>query len=581
MKKLFLFNKQKEFYDKVALLTGIVVVFLFCLTYFVMGINSYVEIHDQLDGEILNYIYQAKYFFSSDDVIPEFMNGMHKSSMTIPAPLGVLFYLFLPPFYAFVFMHLFVLIIGYIGFYLLLKKLTQNTILSIVISCMFICLPFYSVYGLAILGQPLLIWALWQIYAADKLKIGHMFCVFLYAASSSLALIGYVWIGILGGAILYLFIKKKSYKRLLVAFGVMSGTYMITNIELLSLVLGISDEAYKIHREELINYPVTDVMAYFKTVFFDGVSYAFSYNTIIVVLAFLTILLYPILKKSILKERLNKLYYLLLGLFGINLIISLVVTFWHTNVVVSWRNGCEGFIRYFQMDRIAWVMPMIWYIILAICITILLQEKKVKYIAYIGTSVSLILMGCVVCQNSAIVRNWRSMILSDNSIWIDWEGYYATEVYQQIDKYIGKEKSTYRTVSLGIPPAAALYNGFYCLDGYSNCYSLEYKHQFRKIISKELDKLDVLKYQFDQWGNRCYMLNAETGDYMLIDKNNNGVYQNLEFDIEQLKEMGAKYIFAGMKIANAHELGLELMREQPFSTEESYFEVWLYEICFE
>ena len=125
MKKLFLFNKEKEFYDKVALLTGIVVVFLFCLTYFVMGINSYVEIHDQLDGEILNYIYQAKYFFSSDDVIPEFMNGMHKSSMTIPAPLGVLFYLFLPPFYAFVFMHLFVLIIGYIGFYLLLKKLTQ------------------------------------------------------------------------------------------------------------------------------------------------------------------------------------------------------------------------------------------------------------------------------------------------------------------------------------------------------------------------------------------------------------------------------------------------------------------------
>ena len=51
-----------------------------------------------------NYIYQAKYLFKGN-IIPEFMNGMDKASMTPPAPLGVIFYKWLPPFAAFAAMH--------------------------------------------------------------------------------------------------------------------------------------------------------------------------------------------------------------------------------------------------------------------------------------------------------------------------------------------------------------------------------------------------------------------------------------------------------------------------------------------
>ena len=115
--------EKNRMIDIVALMMGIGAACFFCLAYLVIGTDSYVEFHDQLDGEVLNYIYQAKYLFSGNDIIPEFMNVMHKSSMTGPAPMGVIFYLLLPPFYAFAFMHLFILIIGYIGFYLLLKKI--------------------------------------------------------------------------------------------------------------------------------------------------------------------------------------------------------------------------------------------------------------------------------------------------------------------------------------------------------------------------------------------------------------------------------------------------------------------------
>lgn len=44
-------------------------------------------------------------------------------------------------------------------------------------------------------------------------------------------------------------------------------------------------------------------------------------------------------------------------------------------------------------------------------------------------------------------------------------------------------------ISVGIYPAAAAYNGFHCLDGYSNNYPLEYKHAFRQIMEGELDKM--------------------------------------------------------------------------------------------
>ena len=62
----------------------------------------------------------------------------------------------------------------------------------------------------------------------------------------------------------------------------------------------------------------------------------------------------------------------------------------------------------------------------------------------------------------------------------------------------------YRVASIGIHPAIAQYNGFYTLDTYNNFYPLSYKHEFRKIIEKELEKNKKIRNYFDAWGGRCY-----------------------------------------------------------------------------
>ena len=196
-----------------------------------------------------------------------------------------------------------------------------------------------------------------------------------------------------------------------------------------------------------------------------------------------------------------------------------------------------------------------------------------------AASAVFVLTTCLIFPVSPISFNLKRIIFPDTYISFGWDEYYACDVFSQIDEFIGREKSSYRTVSLGIYPAAALYNGFYCLDGYTNLYPLEYKHEFRRIIEKELEKSEEVRIYFDDWGNRCYLLNAETGNYMQIQKNIGASYHNLEFNTAQMYKMGARYLFSAMRIDNADEMGLKLMREEPFSTPESYYAVYLYEIA--
>lgn len=200
---------------------GFTAVLVLALPYFVLGSRCYVQITDQLDGEVLNYIYRAKYLLSEGNVIPEFMCGQRKSAMTPPAPVGVLFYRFLSPFSAFAAMHILAAGIGYTGMYLLARMLSGSSLIACVTGGIFVCLPFYPVYGLSILGQPLLFWAVLNCCRSECLirkKWKYYLCILLYAASASLALSGFACVALLLGAWLWCCVRK--YKRICRELGI-------------------------------------------------------------------------------------------------------------------------------------------------------------------------------------------------------------------------------------------------------------------------------------------------------------------------------------------------------------------------
>lgn len=78
-----------------------------------------------------------------------------------------------------------------------------------------------------------------------------------------------------------------------------------------------------------------------------------------------------------------------------------------------------------------------------------------------------------------------------------------------------------------------------------------------------------MRVYFDTWGNRCYLFNSITGNYMRLQKGNTLVYEGLEFDMEALRELGCEYLFSGAEIGDADRMGMELVGY--FETEDSYW----------
>jgi len=147
---------------------------------------------------------------------------------------------------------------------------------------------------------------------------------------------------------------------------------------------------------------------------------------------------------------------------------------------------------------------------------------------------------------------------------------------QELEEAIGRDMSSYRVAHLGMSPAPALMHGFYTADGYSNNYPLEYKHRFRKVIARELEKSGETAAYFDTWGSRCYLFNAATGNLWMLGRDKQIVYENLELDMEALKDLDCEYLFSCGEIENAEELNLEFMGY--YETESSYWGVWLYKV---
>ena len=638
MSKIYRFYKYRK--NILLPILGIILISLITLPYFILGENSYVQVHDQMDGEILNYIYQAKYLLKSQ-VIPEFMNGMTKTSMLPPAPFGVLFYLIFQPFQAFALMHFFLLITGFLGMYLLLRKYGIRLEVCLITAVLFCYIPFYPVYGLAILGQPLLILCFWNLLEKKNSVISTL-GIALYAGFSSLALVGYAWVvsGIL--FILYLIIKKKVTLVKRASLGVITllGVYILTNIELLTSTF--SKSGFATHREEMKLLPWENLLGAVRDLLFTGGSYAPVYGKFlfpVTLMLLIVILLLVRTKKA--SKKLREQGRLIATLLGTIFVGICFCTLWTSSFVLTIRQSLGGSLAYFQADRIYWIFPFIWVVILALDLDCLLEMSNMKIITksmeanshmnskplfsftrtiiIILAGILFLVQGYQIAKDSTLNINAR-LLLVDGYHKITWKSLYMEDVFDDIKEAINKQEAsqtandhetnqiidtetnllanedaslandlhtnanseqyqnTYSVVSLGIYPSIPLYNGFTCADGYSNNYSLDYKHQFRKIMANELLKNEEAKRYFDDWGNRLYLVSSKYGFNSLLQKGQGYEFSNLAFDMNAMRELGIRYIFSAAPIVDANELGMTLLSGSPFSSDTAYYEVWVYQI---
>ena len=540
------------------------------------------QVHDQMDGEILNYIYQAKYLFQGD-VIPEFMNGMGKEAMTPPAPFGILFYKVFAPFTAFVMMQWFIVVIGFLGMYYLCNYLKMPEGIGFIVGIMFSYMPFYPTYGLACLGAPLLVWC-FLLYMNGEKQVWPLLGIVLYAGMSSLTLVGFVWL--LGGGLLtiYFFVKEKKGKgkytktlRCITATAVLFATYLLTNLNLLKTLFGTG---YVTHREEMALATPVNWVSRFEELLFRGGSYSNTYASGIFLAAFMMIFLSRHYDGAGIVLRAVRIRTLL----GVICVAAAVSATWNTSFVLAIRENLGGMLKHFQADRIYWTFPFWWMLLMAFVLDFLwmyvkLHGRTLRAVLGIGVAMFLLLLqGAQIFRDGTMNKNIRLLLIDGYSQKQTWESVYMEDVFAQIDEVLPEDKAAYSVVSLGMYPSIALYNGYTCADGYSNNYDLEYKHMFRQVIAGELEKREEVRTYFDDWGNRLYLPSAEFGYDVVLQKGKGYAYEDLSYDMEAMKGMNVQYIFAAAPITNAEELGMALVEGSPYASETSYYEIYVYEI---
>lgn len=556
---------------------GILITVVFFLPYFVLGDGCIFEINDQLDESIMNYMLPARHLWDGSTIYPEMLNGVNASGMQPSAVLFLPLYRLIPARTAFLTQYIICFLLAFSGMYLLVKEITDSSILAMIAGGCFCVLPLYPVYGLSEFGIPLILYGALCLWKQKNVICGLLITV-VFGLTSHLVYTGYVVLGFWVIALVYALAKKKKNQWFPIGFAVLFAIYVLVNRALIREIL-FGTGSYISHREEMVS-SATPFFETFWNVFQNSAQHAPSLHKYLI----LPIVLFLILGAFCKKEETDRNIYKAAVINFLFLIaIALFYAFCHLSAVVDWKNNATGFLHYFQMHRVYWLYPAAWYLEFAWAAAVPWRTKVPHTDARMRVGKLAVILICLLPTLQLLKVN-SGMYLNVNQInngsdvtgYISWESWFAEDLMQEIDDAIGRDKSTYRVAHLGISPAPSLMHGFYTVDGYSNNYPLEYKHRFREVIAAELEKNEEVRVYFDLWGNRCYLFNSITGNYMQLKKGNTLVYEGLEFDMDALRELGCEYLFSGAEIGDAERMGLELVGY--YETDDSYWGIWVYEL---
>ncbi len=566
--------------------------------------------HDNFDSYITVFkiLSDTGTFFSSNNtLLPNVMNGLPRVALPSEYNVVSILYYFFSVEKAYLINEFFIRIIAFFGMLLLLKqhflndKMYRNVyylLIQVGVSLIFALLPYLSVAGASIAGQPIVLYAFLNLKNND-LSVKNWIILALFPFYSLLILAGIFVLVMLTVVALYDWIKNKRINfYLFYAILMMSILYLFAEYR---LVINLLDPIYISHRVEFVcsynNY--IDSMEKSANLFFNGQYHAHSiHGQFLLPFVFVGTLL------LLLNNKLAKYISLLIG---ISLIVAIVYfkdysgTQWINYVKLhiynsTYRNyyvlvtiillsilffkkhffsfyilssillislfsgfedytGIQNFKENFsiltqiQFDRFYFLFAFLWFLLFALVAKSLLEKTKV----------SLLLIAIVMFMQltfSFKIHNgesWRGPVSVNK--------FYAKSLFDEVKKYINKPVNTYRVMNIGIRPSKAIYNGFYVLDAYWSTYPLEYKHEFRKIIAPQLAKSERWTHYFDTWGSRC----------RLMDRN-----KNISLNLEQFKDMGGKYIFSSYDVNINDGVGVKFLKK--FSHREYKSTIYLFEV---
>jgi hypothetical protein len=529
----------------------------------ILGEDAHIRVHDNLDSNLAWYkvLAQSGEIFGEVEArIPQIINGLPRNAFGSEFTGIVWLYAMLPTMVAYTISQAITRYFAFLGMYLLLKdhfiKEKNGAPIRVGVALVFALTPFWPSGMLSTLGMPLALWAFLNI--RKGISFWKNVLVFtLLPLYSSIVLGFFFFLSAMGIFWLVDSIRSRRWNlRLFFSILYMTTIYFIVEYRLVYSFLfekELNSRDEYVHAHLSFSHVLRLIMK----------NYLMGHNHVMTVHG---IIIFPITLLAlffVIKNRLWQREKVFVALFVLNFVLSAWYAFWFYQGWTPILNQFH-FMNTFNFARYHFLRPMVIYLGFALGLKILLElNKGWRPFVYFFLTCQLALLGLF---NDEIIYHKKPTV----------KEFFAEEQFQDIKKYINKPVENYRVVSIGIHPAIAQYNGFYTLDTYNNFYPLSYKHEFRRIIEKELAKNKTIRKYFDQWGGRCYIFTAQQGKSYMVKKDSKKKLKNLQLNLAPFKKMGGEYVISALPIKNAKENELEL--DKVFQSKSSAWKIYLYRV---
>jgi len=562
---------------KIFIISSIVVLAIVMFPFLYLKTNAYILVHDNLDGEFV-HLHLLKmsgllFSFSANTIVPNIMNGLPRSCFHSEFSFIRLLFLVIPSFWAYVINIGLIRIIGFTGMYLLTKDhLIKGGNIKILIglAALFSIIPLYPIYGLSVMGQPLLLWCFLNLNKNPG-KFINWLVILIFPFYSHFALIApFILIALMGYGVYKLAAKDKTInKYYFIGIVLLFICFIAANFITIKCML--FPNGYISHRSVWLvkqgSFSCGSILKQFITTFLSGEDHSSSFIAVPIYLY--TFIIFFLDKNKFRKKILLITPVILIGLISVLEAIYPVLRYFSQNFVKIFSM--------FQFNRFTFLIPLLWFIGLGIAIKY--SKNKINpiilYLIIIFQLCFIVLKNYELKLNYAIISHISPTKVKKIQTF---QSYFAADLFSDIDKFINKPKKNFRVISLGISPSIAQYNGFFTLDSYQSNYPLKYKNQFREIIENELNKNSTIRDYFDDWGSRCYLFSSELQKSCYFNCLKNGTVQldSLSINTRVLKNMGGEYVFSAVPINNHKELQLTFVKA--FYDDNSLWDIYLYKV---
>lgn len=558
------------------LLFSLLIIVIINLPYFVLGQDFYdIFGYDNLDGNVVSckiLVESGKLFANNSDIIAQPLSGLARIGFPSEFSFIILLNAIFKTHVAYFINILLIQIIAFAGMALLLKKKynSNNVLLIYTVSLIFSQLNFWPPAGISVAGLPLVLYA----YIIFKEKpVLSIFLVLFYASYSILVIVGIFLIAVLSLDVLIKILRKEMFVHRLIFILILCISYVVVEYR---LILSVINPAFISNRYDITfsGFGIKETLNSFLNMVF----YEYGHNvkkTVLIVFTVIIFISYALFKKIKIGKEISKIIILIFFLSAISAFIQ-------SSFICSLTSRVD-ILRAIQLQRFYWLLPPLYYILFFV---VLEKILNLKFGRVLVITLLLIQFIYVVSANTNWKQVVKTKVLKKEAGVMTYSSYYSEKLYIEIKNFINKDQSSYRVASLGLQPAAALYNGFYTIDGYFGNYPIEYKRSFYRIIKKELEKSKIARDWYIESGGNIViilsdeMINKLDGHGFVIPtfykKEKNRLIHHLDINTDVMRNMNCQYIFSAFEIENSNDINLKF--EKYFERADSPYGIFLYSI---